>query len=80
MGGLSSGRGTTYKGLPVAGLAVIHTVGPLWKGGAAAGDQQVLGNCYRLCIEIARSEGFRDIAFPAIATGVYGFRVTLPLA
>ena len=51
---------------------VIHTVGPIWQGGAA-GEQQILENCYRSCIGIARSQGFRDVAFPAIATGIYGF-------
>ena len=51
---------------------VIHTVDPLWQGGAAR-EQQILENCYRSCIAIARAEGFRDIAFPAIATGIYGF-------
>lgn len=50
---------------------VIHTVGPIWQGGAA-GEQQILENCYRSCIGIARSQGFRDVAFPAIATGIYG--------
>jgi O-acetyl-ADP-ribose deacetylase len=51
---------------------VIHTVGPIWQGGTA-GEQQILENCYRSCMRIARSQGFRDIAFPAIATGIYGF-------
>jgi len=44
----------------------------MWQG-AAAGEHQTLENCYRSCIGIARAQGFRDIAFPAIATGVYGF-------
>jgi O-acetyl-ADP-ribose deacetylase (regulator of RNase III) len=37
------------------------------------GSKQILESCYLSCLEIARSQGFRDIAFPAIATGVYGF-------
>jgi O-acetyl-ADP-ribose deacetylase len=51
---------------------VIHSFGPIWQGGAA-GEQQILASCYLSCPEIARSQGIRDIAFPAIATGVYGF-------
>lgn len=50
----------------------IHTVGPIWQGGAA-GELQILENCYRSCIKIACSQGFHDIAFLAIATGIYGF-------
>ena len=44
----------------------------MWQGGAA-GEHQILENCYLSCVGIARAQGFRDIAFPAIATGVYGF-------
>ena len=51
---------------------VIHAVDPIWQGGAA-GEQQILESCYLSCLEIALSQRFRDIAFPAIATGVYGF-------
>jgi O-acetyl-ADP-ribose deacetylase (regulator of RNase III) len=56
--------------LPI--LHVIHTVSPIWQGGAT-GEQQILENRYRSCTGIARLKGFRDIAFPAIATGIYGF-------
>ena len=51
---------------------VIHTVGPIWRGGAS-GEADVLAACYRSCLEIAAERQFRTIAFPAIATGVYGF-------
>jgi O-acetyl-ADP-ribose deacetylase (regulator of RNase III) len=51
---------------------VIHTVGPVWRGGNAE-EREALASCYRSCLKIARSERFRTIAFPAIATGVYGF-------
>jgi O-acetyl-ADP-ribose deacetylase (regulator of RNase III) len=51
---------------------VIHTVGPIWCGGTA-GEAEILENCYGSCLAIAHSQGFRDVAFPAIATGVYGF-------
>jgi O-acetyl-ADP-ribose deacetylase len=68
-GGMSSGRGAAYGWSPFAGLA-RHPHG--WQGGAA-GSKQILESCYLSCLEIACSQGLRDIAFPAIATGVYGF-------
>jgi O-acetyl-ADP-ribose deacetylase (regulator of RNase III) len=51
---------------------VIHTVGPVWEGGEY-GEAEVLASCYRRCLEVADELGAKTIAFPAIATGVYGF-------
>jgi O-acetyl-ADP-ribose deacetylase (regulator of RNase III) len=51
---------------------VVHTVGPIWRGGEM-GEAVTLANCYRSCLRIARDQNFGAIAFPAIATGVYGF-------
>ncbi|MEV4628446.1 O-acetyl-ADP-ribose deacetylase [Micromonospora sp. NPDC049523] len=51
---------------------VIHTVGPVWEGGEH-GEAEVLASCYRRSLEVADELGVRRIAFPAIATGVYGF-------
>src|SRR4051794_1655897 len=51
---------------------VIHTVGPVWEGGGY-GETEVLASCYRRCLEVADAIGARSVAFPAIATGVYGF-------
>jgi O-acetyl-ADP-ribose deacetylase (regulator of RNase III) len=51
---------------------VIHTVGPVWEDGAH-GEADVLASCYRHCLQLADELGVRSIAFPAIATGVYGF-------
>ncbi|HSA53134.1 MAG TPA: O-acetyl-ADP-ribose deacetylase [Yinghuangia sp.] len=51
---------------------VIHTVGPVWEGGAY-GEADVLASCYRRCLAVADALGAASIAFPAIATGVYGF-------
>jgi O-acetyl-ADP-ribose deacetylase (regulator of RNase III) len=51
---------------------VIHTVGPVWRGGGA-GERELLEACYRSCLAIAHHERLRQIAFPAIATGIYGF-------
>lgn len=51
---------------------VIHTVGPVWEGGDF-GEAEVLASCYRRCLEVADELGAKSVAFPAIATGVYGF-------
>ena len=51
---------------------VIHTVGPVWEGGGQ-GETAVLASCYRRGLEVADELGARTLAFPAIATGVYGF-------
>jgi O-acetyl-ADP-ribose deacetylase len=51
---------------------VIHTVGPVWEGGGF-GEAEILASCYRRTLEVADGLGVRSIAFPAIATGVYGF-------
>jgi O-acetyl-ADP-ribose deacetylase len=51
---------------------VIHTVGPVWKGGSR-GEAETLASCYRRCLEVADQVGARSLAFPAISTGIYGF-------
>jgi O-acetyl-ADP-ribose deacetylase len=51
---------------------IIHTVGPVWEGGSY-GEAEILASCYRRSLQVADSLGARCIAFPAIATGVYGF-------
>ena len=51
---------------------IIHTVGPVWEGGSY-GEEDTLASCYRRSLEVADALGARSVAFPAIATGVYGF-------
>jgi O-acetyl-ADP-ribose deacetylase (regulator of RNase III) len=53
---------------------VIHTVGPVLEGGAY-GEEQVLASCYRASLRVADELGVRSVAFPAIATGIYGYPV-----
>lgn len=72
IGGCSPGEARLSAGYRLPASHVTHTVGPIWQGGAAR-EYQILESGYRSCIGIARAQGFRDIAFPAIATGVYGF-------
>src|SRR5712692_11892289 len=72
LGGCPPGEARLTRGYRLPAGHVIHTVGPIWRGGTA-GEPAMLANCYRSCLAIARDRGFRAIAFPAIATGVYGF-------
>ena len=72
LGGCPPGEARLTRGYKLPAGHVIHTVGPIWRGGDAA-EPDILANCYRSCLAIARDQSFRAIAFPAIATGVYGF-------
>ena len=51
---------------------VIHTVGPVWHGGGHD-EAQLLGNCYRNSLKVAKENGIRTIAFPSVSTGVYSY-------
>jgi len=72
LGGCPPGEARLTDGYRLPASHIIHTVGPIWRDGAA-GEQQILESCYRSCLDIACRQGFREIAFPAIATGIYGF-------
>jgi O-acetyl-ADP-ribose deacetylase len=72
LGGCPPGEARLTGGYRLPAGQVIHTVGPVWRGGDA-GERDVLARCYVACLGIAQAEGFRQIAFPAISTGVYGF-------
>jgi O-acetyl-ADP-ribose deacetylase (regulator of RNase III) len=72
LGGCPPGEARLTRGYRLPARHVIHTVGPIWRDGDA-GERDVLASCYTNCLAIARQQGLADIAFPAIATGVYGF-------
>jgi O-acetyl-ADP-ribose deacetylase len=72
LGGCPPGEARLTAGHRLSAQHVIHTVGPIWRGGDR-GERDILARCYTACLVIARDGGLRDIAFPAIATGVYGF-------
>jgi len=70
--GLPPGEAVETTGGSLPARLVIHTVGPVWRGGAS-GEEQTLAACYRNCLAIAARLRLSTIAFPAISTGVYGF-------
>jgi len=55
---------------------VIHTVGPVWRGGSS-GEAELLASCHRRAIELAAGAGDARVAFPAISTGIYGYPLAL---
>ena len=76
LGGCETGdaKATTAGRLPARW--VIHTVGPVWHGGAG-GEPELLASCHRRSLEVAAELGARSVAFPAISCGIYGYPVEL---
>jgi O-acetyl-ADP-ribose deacetylase (regulator of RNase III) len=72
LGGCPTGEARITPGFRLPAPWVIHTVGPVWRGGKA-GEPGLLRGCYEQAFALARAHGVRTIAFPAISTGVYGY-------
>jgi O-acetyl-ADP-ribose deacetylase (regulator of RNase III) len=66
------GQAVVTDGFDLAAQFIIHTVGPVWRGGAD-GEPETLAACYRNSLAVADEVGARSVAFPAISTGIYGF-------
>ncbi len=76
LGGCQPGQAKVTKGYRLPARFVIHTVGPVWRGGYGAEPEQ-LESCYRESLRRAREVGARSVAFPAISCGIYGFPIDL---
>jgi len=72
--GMPSGKAAITTGGRLPARYVIHTVGPVWRGGNA-GEAGILADCYRNSLELARAKGLRSIAFPSVSTGAYGYPI-----
>ena len=74
LGGCETGQAKITKAYDLPSRHVIHTVGPVWRGGAD-GEAELLASCYRSAIELAAQFELASLAFPSISTGIYGYPV-----
>lgn len=72
LGGCATGDAKATDGFALPARWVIHTVGPVWRGGTH-GEPELLASCYRRSLAVADELGATTVAFPAISTGVYGY-------
>jgi O-acetyl-ADP-ribose deacetylase (regulator of RNase III) len=72
LGGCPTGEARITRGYRLPARFVIHTVGPVWRGGTHR-EPELLASCYRESLRLAAGHGVRTIAFPAISCGVYGY-------
>ncbi len=72
LGGCPTGRAVITGGYRLPARFVIHTVGPIWRGGRE-GEERALASCYSSCLTLAWERKLKSVAFPAISTGAYGY-------
>jgi O-acetyl-ADP-ribose deacetylase (regulator of RNase III) len=74
LGGCPTGSAKITGGYRLPARWVIHTVGPVWRGGSH-GEPELLASCYRECFRLARAKGLRTLAFPSVSCGAYGYPI-----